>query len=68
MASDKSTSLLQSLANTTMIDMSSDAEPTAEDAAYATAQYFYYAVIWKILMLLWDLAGAIIQVRFQALT
>ena len=63
MASDKSTLLLQSLANTTMIDLNAESEPSG-DAECSAETYYYYAVLWKIVLLLWDLSGIVVQVRF----
>ena len=44
-------------ANTT-VDISSDPEDDGD-----WAQYYYYAFLWKTLLLLWDLSGIVIHVR-----
>ena len=44
--------------SSTMVDVSSDPEDESD-----WAQYYYYAFLWKILLLLWDLSGIVIHVR-----
>ena len=51
---------LQPGSNSTMADADSTTEETS-------AQYFYYAVLWKILLLLWDLGAIVTQVRLLRL-
>lgn len=51
--------------NSTTASGAADVCSDSEDSESDVSQYYYYAFLWKIILLLWDLSGIVIHVRIK---